>query len=433
MTPRGSSSGLVTRRPRRRLRVRWKNVALVLGLLFVLGVAGLAHTLWSFLRGFHDVQSREYGLPAPEPGQRINVLVLGLDLPADPVTGEILKNDFRTSRYWSRSDTVMVVSVDPDAREVSVLSIPRDTRVKIAWDAKGYEKISHAHAYGGPRMAVRTVENFLGIPIHYYVRTDPRGFAAMVDILGGIEVEVEKDMKYEDPYQELVIDLKKGRQVLDGNKAMQYIRYRQDSDLNRVMRQQKFLEALRRELFQVGSILKLPKIAGELIKHVDTNMAPGDILSYAMMATKVSQVELTMATVPGREGWMGGVFYWLPDLEATVVLVDRLIWGIDPEKNATIRVEVLNGTENAGLAGEFAGKLREQGFNVVRIANAPDRSHATTQVINLGDDEDKLRRVVRSIRRQLPDLTLLRMTRSNADADIRVVVGNDYFALLNGN
>jgi len=413
---------------KRRFRVKWKNVALTvsIGMLLTSGIA--VHNFYRLLHNFQAPESREFGMSVPAPGQRINLLILGLDLPIDPVTGMVVVDaDFRQARFWSRSDTVIVVSVDPETHDVAVLSIPRDTRVKIAWEAKGYEKIAHAHAYGGPRMAVRTVENFLGVPIHYYLRTDPRGFAAMVDVLGGVKLDVEKDMFYQDPYQGLYIDLKQGLQVLDGERAMQYTRYRQDSDLDRVMRQQKFLQALRDELFQFGTILKLPKLASELARYVDTNLAPDQILSYALLAARVSVVELTMAALPGHERWLGGVCYWEPDLPAVRTLVDRLMWGIVPEKNAEVRVEVLNGTDNEGLAGRMAASLREQGFNVVRIANAPGTGIRTTQVINLADDAEKHRLVVRAMRRDLSELNLLRVNAVDEQADVRVIVGQDYF------
>jgi len=412
---------------RRRLRVKWKNVALMASLCFLLVAGVAAYNAYRLLYSFQSPESREFGLPVPAPGQRVNFLILGLDLPIDPTTGAVIDADFRRSRYWSRSDTVIVLSVDPETHDVAILSIPRDTRVKIAWEAKGYEKVAHAHAYGGPRMAVRTVENFLGIPIHYYLRTDPRGFAAMVDILGGVKLEVEKDMFYQDPYQGLYIDLKQGLQVLDGDKAMQYTRYRQDSDHARVLRQQKFLQALQDELFQLGTILRLPKLAGELAQYVDTNLAPDQILSYAWLAARISRVELTMAALPGRERWIGGVCYWEPDLPAVRAMVERMMWGIVPEKNAQVRVEVLNGTANEGLAGRMAASLREQGFNVVRIANAPRTGLRTTQVINLADDAEKHRLVVRAVRRDLSELNLLRMNAVDEQADVRVIVGQDYF------
>ena len=398
--------------------------------LLVAGIA--AYNSYRLLYNFQSPESREFGMPVPAPGQRVNFLILGLDLPIDPITGAVVDRDFRQSRYWSRSDTVIVVSVDPETHDVAALSLPRDTRVKIAWEAKGYEKVAHAHAYGGPRMAVRTVENFLGIPIHYYLRTDPRGFAAMVDILGGVKIDVEKDMFYEDPYQDLYIDLKQGLQVLDGDKAMQYTRYRQDSDLARVTRQQKFLQALQDELFQLGTILRLPKLAGELARYVDTNLAPDQILSYAWLAARTAQVELTVATLPGNERWIGGVCYWEPDLPAVRAMVQRMMWGIVPEKNAEVRVEVLNGTANEGLAGRMAASLREQGFNVVRIANAPRTGIQTTQVINLADDAEKHRLVVRAVRRDLSELNLLRMNAVDEQADVRVIVGQDYFDRADG-
>ena len=400
------------------------------GCLLLLGI--VAHNSYRLLYSVKAPESREFDMSVPAPGQRSNFLILGLDLPIDPTTGTVVDGDFRQSRFWSRSDSVIVVSVDPETQDVVILSIPRDTRVKIAGEAKSYEKIAHAHAHGGPRMAVRTVENFLGVPIHYYLRTDPRGFAAIVDILGGVKLDVEKDMFYEDPYQDLYIDLKQGLQVLDGEKSMQYIRYRQDSDLARVMRQQKFLEALWDELFQLGTVLKLPKLAEELARYVDTNLAPDQILSYAPLAARISRGGLTMASLPGHERWIDGVSYWEPDLPAVRTLVDRLIWGIVPEENALVRVEVLNGTTNKGLAGRMAASLREQGFNVVRIANAPQTRIQTTQIINLANDAKKHRLVVRAVRRELSELNLLRVNAVDEQADVRIIVGQDYFEQTHG-
>ena len=123
-----------------------------------------------------------------------------------------------------RSDTLFVVMLDPKNNNVSLLSIPRDTMVRVP--GRGWDKINHAFAYGGHKLTQQTVEEFLGIQINNYVVVDFSGFKDLVNAIGGIDINVEKDMYYEDPYDNLVIDLQQGRQHLDGEKAIQYVRYR---------------------------------------------------------------------------------------------------------------------------------------------------------------------------------------------------------------
>jgi LCP family protein required for cell wall assembly len=130
--------------------------------------------------------------------KRVNILVLGIDYGDNEVSGSP-----------KRSDTLIVASVDPVAGTVSVLSIPRDTRVAIP-GRSGYDKIAHAYAYGGPQLSARTVEAFLGIPINYYVTLDWQGFISVVDILGGVDMYVEQDMNSEDLTAVYSIHLKKG-------------------------------------------------------------------------------------------------------------------------------------------------------------------------------------------------------------------------------
>ena len=142
-----------------------------------------------------------------------------------------------------RSDTLFVVMLDPKSNNISLLSIPRDTMVRIP--ERGWDKANHAFAFGGHKLTQQTVEEFLGIQINNYVVVDFKGFKGLVDAIGGIDINVEKDMYYEDPYDNLVIDLQRGRQHLDGAKAIQYVRYRdEEGDIGRIKRQQHFMAAI---------------------------------------------------------------------------------------------------------------------------------------------------------------------------------------------
>ena len=144
-----------------------------------------------------------------------------------------------------RTDAMMLASFDPEGNEVALVSMPRDTMVQIPGH-KGYDKINAAYAYGGVMLAKQTVANLLRVPIHYYVLVDWRAFKESIDLIGGVDLYVDKDMYYEDPYADLVIDIKHGYQHLNGELAGQYVRFRKDElgDIGRVQRQQKFMLSL---------------------------------------------------------------------------------------------------------------------------------------------------------------------------------------------
>ena len=158
-------------------------------------------------------------------------MLLGVDRRADDV---------------GRSDTLMVASVDMDSHKAALLSVPRDTRVAI--DGHGYDKINHAYAFGGHELSKSTVERLLGTHIAHYVIIDTKAFQRIIDALGGVDIDVDKRMHYEDPWDDnggLVIDLYPGQQHLDGAKAIQYVRYRDgEGDIGRIGRQQKFMKAV---------------------------------------------------------------------------------------------------------------------------------------------------------------------------------------------
>ena len=150
--------------------------------------------------------------------KRINVLLLGID------DGD--SEDFGTDAP-KRTDAMMVVSFDTEHNEVSILSIPRDTRVSIPGH-RAPDKINAAYAYGGINLAKQTVANLLQIPIHYYILANWQGFIQIMDILGGVDLYVDHNMNYEDPYANLKIHLQQGFQHLDGEKAGEYVRFRHD-------------------------------------------------------------------------------------------------------------------------------------------------------------------------------------------------------------
>ncbi len=232
-----------------------------------------------------------------------NIMVMGIDeRPADGDPG--------------RSDTLFVVMFDQNKKSIALLSIPRDTRVRIP--GHGWDKINHAYAFGGRELSQKTVEQFLGIRIDNYVTVDFNGFKGLVDVIGGVDIDVEKDMYYYDSWDGFKIDLKKGRQRLDGATAIQYVRYRdEDGDIGRIKRQQHFLLAVYSRITSADMLLKIPGLGRQLSSMIKTDMPVGDMVDVGRaLHSMVQENKLAMATVPGTPQYIDEISYWIPDVTA---------------------------------------------------------------------------------------------------------------------
>ncbi|WP_033403673.1 LCP family protein [Paenibacillus fonticola] len=223
---------------------------------------------------FYKVQpvetKKEAEPPKWEGTERVNILLMGVDA-RGLKKGEI-----------PRSDTMLVASIDPVEKKSYLFSIMRDTYLKIP--EHGSDRINAAITYG-PNTAMQTVSELLGIPIQYYVYTDFQGFIELVDAIGGVDFYVEKDMRYTSKADkhEFDINLKKGQQHLDGDAALQYVRFRHDalSDYSRTERQRNFIKAVAEKMISTTSLMKLPTILEKVNPYVDTNLTVNDMWKLA--------------------------------------------------------------------------------------------------------------------------------------------------------
>lgn len=248
-------------------------------------------------------------------GERINILLLGVDDGDSEAAADEPK----------RTDVIMLLSVDPEQEKVSVLSIPRDTKVVL----KGHRhpcKINAAFTYGGAVMTKQTVQSLLQIPIHYYALANWRGFIEVVDLIGGVDLYVEKDMYYHDPYADLLIDIKQGYQHLDGITAGKYIRFRSDElgDIGRVQRQQKFMRALAGQMFSIGNITKIGAIADTIDKYIDTDLNTVTMLKAANSFKIFGDDKLKTCTLYGQFDEEDGVSYWATDRDSVKRALNEL-------------------------------------------------------------------------------------------------------------
>lgn len=251
----------------------------------------------------------------PEPDKRVSILVLG--------------SDERKGETFSRSDTIIVVTIDPNLKKAAVVSIPRDTRVTLP--SGEVTKINAAYAYGGPEGSVKAVQTLMGIPVDYYVELNFEGFAKVVDTLGGVSINVPQRM-YK-PSEG--INLYPGLQRLDGKQALAFVRFRdyELGDIDRAAKQQQFLTALAAELLQPSTITKLPALINETRPYVDTNMGLGSMLKLSRWAPGFTAESVISQTLPGYFYDQLGPdnqllnSFWVADKASVNGLIDKMLEG----------------------------------------------------------------------------------------------------------
>ena len=235
---------------------------------------------------------------------KATVMIMGVDERADDV---------------GRSDTLMIATLDSDKNQAALLSVPRDTRVKIK--GHGFDKINAAYAYGGRKLTQETIESLLNTHIDHYIKINVHGFTKIIDALGGIDIDVEKRMYYEDPWDDdggLYIDLQPGMQHMDGKTAITYVRYRdEEGDIGRIKRQQNFMKAVMDKLVSPTIIPKLPVIVSAVSDSVETDMSVSEILSFLGTLQDAKDNGLKSEMLPGKPVYIEGISYWVPDISKT--------------------------------------------------------------------------------------------------------------------
>jgi len=332
---------------------------------------------------------------------RVNILIVGCD--------EI--------ENYGRADTIVFLSISPKTKDVLILSIPRDTRVEIP--ERGMDKINHAYAFGGKKLISETVSLFLDMPIHFYAIADFIGFVNIIDELGGIEIDVEKEMHYVDKAGGLDINLSPGKQMLDGEKSLQYIRFRQDKlgDLGRIKRQQKLALAVIEKMMNFDSIAKIPQISEGMNEYIETDIKVQDAIALANLFKGTNQEKFNVETVQGEPVYIKGVSYLEPDVEKVRQRVKSLVYS----ENSGMKVEVLNGNATSGIAHKIAKDLEMQGFEVVNIGNADNFNYEKTKIIvyskeiNLDSEFKKL----------FKDYEIVKEYQTNTNSDLVIILGKD--------
>lgn len=249
--------------------------------------------------------------------KRQNILLLGVD------------SNGADSDLWvgTRTDTIILLNIDPRTKTVNAISIPRDSKVYLP-KGMGIQKINAAHAIGGVEMTVKTVEETLGVKVDKYIMFHDEGVREIVKALGGVDIYIEKNMHYNDYAGKLHINFTKGKHHLTEKDAVEYLRFRHDAmgDIGRTQRQQWFLRGLLADLQKPETIARIPQIISVANKYVKTDMSAYEMTQYASLAKHFDMDSIEIAMLPGGPNKHGYTSYWILDPEKTQEVVDRLIY-----------------------------------------------------------------------------------------------------------
>ncbi len=294
------------------------------GLKFVLVIVILLVAAFFVFMGMgHGVVGNDGALiPVDMEKGKLNVLLLGVD-----------ESELRT-------DAMMIVSYDLNEASAEIMSIPRDTQIKVK-DRKVTRKINEIHAMHdknkdiyGPEGSIKVVTALTGIPIHYYIEFNFDAIDSITDVIGPIEFDVPdvegkgRGMNYDDPGQDLHIHLKPGVQMLEGNQVQQFLRYRKSnlengdgSDTSRVERQQEFIKAVIDQKVNLSLIVKLPSIYSAMKKNIKTNFTSSGILKFSRYLEGLTSEKIKTQNLPGESKRTSGGWYYICDFAATKELV----------------------------------------------------------------------------------------------------------------
>jgi LCP family protein required for cell wall assembly len=383
--------------------------------------------------------------------ERVNVLLLGVDQREDE------------KGMPTRSDTMIVLTLDPVSKSAGMLSIPRDLWVAIPLKEVGEERINSAHFFGevykypggGPALAKKTVSLNLGIPIHYYARVDFRGFERVVDSVGGINIDVEKPLRDDEfpdgAYGTIRIFFPAGLQHMDGQTALMYARSRHsDSDFGRIKRQQQVLLALREQGLQLGLLPKLPFLFTTLKDAVATDVPAREALVLAQLAAQIDMKSIVSRSID--ENMVipyitpGGADVVVPKREEIRKLIEEMFYApkaptpapkataIPPTptasavedkqklKDEAARIEIQNGAGIDGFAARAKAALEPRGYQIVAIADADLSTYKDTVLIYYSDTKKYTRdQLVRFF--GVTPANVRNGANPRSDVDFRVILG----------
>jgi polyisoprenyl-teichoic acid--peptidoglycan teichoic acid transferase len=368
----------------------------------------------------------------------VNILVMGMSvLPPDvqnpPAETKNLSYLPQVNSFDGLSDVMLLIKFDPETKKMIMLSIPRDTRTEI--EGYGVKKINHANLEGGPALTAKTVSNLLnGVAIDRYIRINVLGVAKLIDALGGVTVYVPKDMKYRDESQHLYINLKAGKQHLNGDQALQLLRFRHDTlgDIGRIQRQQMVLRALMDQSLNPATVAQLPKVLDVVKENIDTNLVVEELVALVGFGVRTNRSNMQMLMVPGRFSEKGeyDASYWLPNKDGIAKLMAQN-FGVESTQvqeqqtaePSSLRVAIQDSTgSNFSTLRPLIRSLEKAGYRSVYVDKAWGEPLDVTHIVAQKGDGNS----AEVIRQTLGFGEVRVESTGNIGSDISIQVGKDW-------
>lgn len=332
----------------------------------------------------------------PQLTRPVNILVLGLkvlssDIENPPEESLDLGYHSLVNSFEGLSDTMLLLRFNPETEQLVMLSLPRDTRTYV--DGLGETKLNAANAYGGPALAAESVSDLLGgVSVDRYVRINVQGVEKLIDALGGVTVYVPQDMKYTDESQHLYIDLKQGEQHLDGEQALQFLRFRYDEkgDIGRVQRQQSLIRAMQEQALSPATLTRLPQILSVVQSYVDTNLSVEELVALMGFAAQSDRSNVQMLMLPGDFSNFEDYYdasYWLPNFDQIDEVVSQYFgngttysrdYELDP---GYLRIAIQDSTEDPEAVDNLVDALYDAGYSNVYIDTDWSEPLSETRII----------------------------------------------------
>ncbi|PDY45579.1 LCP family protein [Bacillus pseudomycoides] len=315
---------------RRVKKKRRRRLFIYLIFMFLIGSVGLYmfnsySSLMEMYSGFTRDKSKLRAEDVEITKEPFSVLIMGIE-------------DYATDGQNGRTDSLMFATINPKTKNVSLMSIPRDSRVTIAGKNKK-DKINAAHAYGGEKMALETVENFLGVPVDHYVKIDFKGFKGIVDAVGGITVDVPFNFEERsdiDYYK--LIQFKQGQQELNGEEALAYVRMRKqdpNGDYGRAARQRQVLAAVVHKLNSASTVFKIKDLAEVVGKYVKTDIPVSDGLALYNKLSGFDPSNIQTIKLEGEDKKLNDIYYFIPNEMSVQNVRNEILKNLGQDKTDT--------------------------------------------------------------------------------------------------
>ena len=388
---------------------------------------------------------------------RINILVLGESGVGDG---------------YKLTDSIMVVSYNPQTQQASILSVPRDTYVgkrnkeTASQNYLASYKMNSVYRNGeNLEEAIECISDVVGIELDKYILIDTSAIIDIVDAMGGVYFDVPIDMDYDDPTQDLHIHLKQGYQLIDGEKAEQLLRFRHnndgttypaeygDNDIGRMKTQRAFIEETAKQLLKIENVTKVLTLLDIVFENVETNLELQEMKYYIPYVFKFNTQNIESDVLPGASELCNGIWIYNANKTKTKEVVDRLFTDKVIEVEETIdtntvkentidddvkeniisdsknedekveekaKIELLNGTDDEDVLKEVKNKLKEEGYEIVKTGTTSRTSKTT--IINRTRQKDEIVNDIKDIL----GVGVASKGSDNTNVDFTIIIGKDY-------